>query len=239
MVAEVLESEKSNDSPFLHRRRSLRLKHYDYSQPGGYFITICSHNWKCIFGEIGDGSMRVNEFGMIVREEWLRSPKVRTEVILDAFIVMPNHFHGIIIINEVEGERNDIRTDGRGAQPCARTMGGKGTQPKDGDRDSQSVRARSQSPTEANNVRTPPNCDVHIGAHSRAPLRRTPKSLGSFVAGFKSIVTKRVNEIRGSWGQPVWQRNYYEHVIRDDEHLYTIRDYVLNNPARWSDDEFY
>ena len=70
-------------------------------------------------------------------------------------------------------------------------------------------------------------------AHSCVPLQRAPRSLGSLVAGFKSAVTRRINESRGAAGQPVWQRNYYEHVIRNEDSLNRIREYIINNPLRW------
>src|SRR5438034_286558 len=82
-------------------RRSIRLKRYDYSQPNGYFLTICAHNREFLFGEIRHGVMAMNESGCIIVDEWERTANVRPNVELDAFIVMPNHFHGIIIINNV------------------------------------------------------------------------------------------------------------------------------------------
>lgn len=164
-------------------RRSIRLKGYDYSQAGAYFVTLCTHNRECLFGKIVDGEMRLNELGHIVCEEWLRSAEIRPEIMLDAFVVMPNHLHGIVIF-------------------------------------------------------TP------VGAHGRAPLpspspqppHRKPRSLGSFIAGFKSVVTKRINQTRQTPGIPVWQRNYYEHIIRNQESLARIRRYIADNPAKWDVD---
>jgi putative transposase len=77
---------------------------------------------------------------------------------------------------------------------------------------------------------------MNVGAHGRAPLHRSPRSLGSFIAGFKSAVTKRINEIQGTPRLQVWQRNYYEHVIRSEEELHQIRQYITDNPAQWDDD---
>ncbi len=156
-------------------RRSLRLKNYDYAQSGVYFVTTCTYHRQCLFGNIVNGIMHLNECGVIVRDEWLRSAKIRNEIVLDEFIVMPNHFHGIVIIEK---------------------------------------------------------CDVNcaVGAHGRAPLHRSPRSVGSFLAGFKSIVTKRINELRQAPGQPVWQRNYHDRVIRNECELNHIRNYIINNP---------
>ena len=164
-------------------RRSLRLKGYDYSQPGAYFVTMCTQSRECLFGEIANGEMMLNEYGKLVEEEWLKTPGMRTQVELDAFVVMPNHLHAIIVIHE-----------------------GATTMPM-------------------------------VGAHSSAPLRRAPQSLGSLIAGFKSAVTKHINMLQISPGFPVWQRNYYDHVVRDEDDINRIRQYIVNNPVRWAADE--
>ncbi|MCJ7509681.1 MAG: hypothetical protein MUP14_02165 [Dehalococcoidia bacterium] len=175
-----------NYDPTRHHRRSIRLPAYDYAQAGAYFVTMVTHQRQCLFGEIVGGQMRLAAYGQVVSEQWLRSALVRGEIELDAFIVMPNHIHGIVIIR---------------AQPM-------------------DVGAHDR-----------------VGAHGRAPqLYRPPRSLGSLVAGFKSAATKRVNEIRGMLGIPVWQRNYYERVIRNDEELNRIRQYMIDNPAHWEED---
>ena len=83
----------------LHKRSSIRLKDYDYSQPGEYFITICTYNHECLFCEIVGEEMRLNKVGEIVQEEWLRTGEIREDVELDSFVVMPNHIHGIIVLN--------------------------------------------------------------------------------------------------------------------------------------------
>ena len=95
--------------PTEYHRRSIRLKGHDYSQPGAYFVTICTSNWECLLGEVVGGAMRLNEVGQIARDEWLRTGIVRRNVLLDTFVVMPNHLHGVIII---EG---DLRWDTRGS----------------------------------------------------------------------------------------------------------------------------
>ena len=165
-----------------HHRRSLRLREYDYSQAGAYFITICTKNRECTFGDVLDGEMVLNDAGRIVAEEWMKSADVRNEIELDAFVVMPNHIHGVVFIR-------------RGDRPVAPT--------------SEPILAPGPK----------------------------PKSIGSFIGGFKPIVTKRINELRDSRGTPVWQRNYYEHVIRDEDDMNRICQYILDNPARWDEDE--
>ena len=182
--------------PKRHHRRSIRLKGYDYTRPGAYFVTICAHNRECLFGEVVDGEMVLNEYGEIVREEWFRTAQVRpyVELFEDEFVVMPNHIHGIVwIVDDVD--------DTVGAQRrCAST-----TKPKPGG--------------------VPPN-------------NVAPGSLGAIIRSFKSAVTKRINALRGTTGAPVWQRNYYEHIIRDDRALNAIRRYIAENPLRWHLDRY-
>ena len=185
-------------------RRSIRLKEYDYGEPGSYFVTICAYRHAYLFGTVRRGIMCANAYGRIVEQEWLASPAIRDEVEIDAFVVMPNHVHGIIWIK------------------TANLAGAPGATAHD-------ATPRGGSPR-------------HVGAHGRAPLRkvgsapyRPPRSLGSFVAGFKSACTKRINVARGSPGVPVWQRNYYERVLRNEDELNAARQYIIDNPTLWED----
>ena len=146
--------------PEKHHRRSIRLGGYDYSQAGAYFVTVCTRNRECLFGEIIDGEMRLNDAGRMVDSEWLNTPRIRPQVELDGYIVMPNHVHGIICVVD----------DGRGTARRAPTVERFG-------------------------------CPV-------------PGSLPTIVRAFKSAATKQINTLRGTPGTPVWQRNYYEYVIR-------------------------
>ena len=92
-------------NPEKHHRRSIRLKGYDYGQPGAYYVTICTANHQCSFGEIHAGETQLSPLGEIVQEEWLRSAEMRRRVTLDAFVVMPNHLHGIIILGDLDETR--------------------------------------------------------------------------------------------------------------------------------------
>ena len=176
------------------RRRSIRLAGYDYTEPGAYFITICTHGRICTFGKILPvGEASLNSFGEIAFEEWGLSAAVREEIDSDAFVVMPNHVHGVVVI------KHDIAGNNVGAQGLAPL----------------------QHPTP-----------------QQPSLYRPPRSLGSFVAGYKIAVTKRINAIRKTPGTPVWQRNYYERVLRDDDELNRARFYIQENPARWADDDY-
>lgn len=174
-------------NPLKPHRRSIRLKGHDYTAPGAYFVTICTHQRAELFGDVVEGEMRLNEYGQIVADEWERSAIVRAEIQLDEWVVMPNHVHGIIVINDpgVEATRHVGAT-------------------------------RRVAPTDAQSRNGP-----------------APNSIGAIMAQFKSIATKRINEIRATPSAPVWQRNYYEHVIRNDRELTAIRRYIQNNPLQW------
>ena len=166
------------------RRRSIRLRGYDYAQSGAYFVTICAYHMACLFGEVVNGEVQLNEWGQIVDEEWRRTSEVRAYVSLDAFVIMPNHMHGIIVL------------DRRGDPPG---------------------RPYSQLP-------------------ARGPAAG---SLGAVVGQFKSQVTKRIRASCGRRDVFIWQRNYYEHIIRNEADLARIRRYIAHNPARWMDDSDY
>lgn len=166
--------------PQRHHRRSIRLRDYDYSQVGAYFVTVCTKNQKCFFGEIENGEMTLNEYGMIIEKEWLRTEKMRSNIQMDKYIVMPNHFHGIIIIN------------------CRGTL--------------------QRTPTKE-----------QFG-------RPISNSIPTIIRLFKSTTTKQINQIRKTPGIPVWQRNYYDHIIRNEKELHNIRRYIEENPILWEYD---
>jgi len=171
-----------------NHRRSIRLKGYDYTRAGAYFVTICTKDRACLFGDVADGVMRLNQMGHIVRQCWLAIPNHVPHVLLDEFVVMPNHVHGILVIMPTHD-----------------------------------VGATHASPLQNDDTPTRP----------RGPQ---PQSVASIVGSFKSAATKRINHHRGTPGAPVWQRNYYEHIIRDDESLNLIRNYIADNPLRWQID---
>ena len=178
-------------------RKNNRLKNYNYSDNGFYFVTICTKDKKNIFGQYINpvGAQRavpetvqektpkinINQYGQIVCEEWKNTQYLRNNVKLDEFVIMPNHIHGIIIINDT------------GTARCAPT----------------------------GLVRGPVSC-----------------SLSAIIRSFKSAVTNRINKLRQTTKLPIWQRSFYDHVIRVDESLYKIREYIRNNPATWDKDEY-
>ena len=162
------------------KRRSIRLPDYDYRQPGGYFLTICTHERKMLFGE--------PRFAKITSETWADLPNHHSNVEIDQFVVMPNHVHGILLLSD--------------------------------DRIHDSVGAQQAAPLQAPKV-----------------FRGTVSgSLGAIVRSYKSSVAREINVIRATPGAPVWQRNYYEHVVRNERALHTIRQYIEDNPARWAFD---
>ena len=156
------------------RRRSLRLKDYDYAQSGAYFVTICVRDRQCLLGSISDGEMKLNENGLIAAESWDWLSTAYPFIALDEGTIMPNHLHGIIFIN----------------------------QPQE-------------------------------GGSRTAPTVPRPLPLSRLVGAFKTVSSKQINIHRQRPGAPFWQRSFYEHIIRHEESLDRIREYILTNPLRW------
>ena len=174
-------------------RQSVRLRSYNYSSPGFYFVTICTKHGECLFGDIQNGKMVLNEFGIVAQSYWqtinYRYPIAHT----DSLVVMPNHIHGIIEILH----------------------------------------------------HNPP-----VGAIHELPLRVTnnPEAyrkhrrkmlLPKIVGWYKMNVSKQINLLRQTSGLQLWQRNYYDHIIRNERSLFQIREYINLNPELWSRDRFY
>ncbi len=188
-----------------HHRRSIRLKEYDYSQSGECFVTVCTHNHECTLGEIINGEMWLNENGKIVQEEWLRTTIVRPDVQLDLYVVMPNHIHGMIVLNE---DRRMKQSDNP-------------------------VGANCHSPQEKTH-NNPFNNGAYIDTPLQNKFRSPSNTIGAIVRGFKSATTKRINDIRRTPRMQFWQRNYFERIIRNDKELNNIRDYIHNNVLQWA-----
>jgi hypothetical protein len=170
----------------IHHRHSIRLHGYDYALPGAYFVTLCAFHKQCIFGRVVEDRMDENECGKIAREQWLESAQIRQEFALDAFIVMPNHLHGILWILGPKRER--VPMNSGLAQPI---VGTGGVRPPDG---RTPVRASGARPLAERRsaLQTPGNRRGPI-----PPMR--PHSLASWAAGFKSAVTSRIRKL---WNQP-------------------------------------
>ena len=235
--------------PEKHHRRSIRLKGIDYSLPGAYFITICAQNRECILGGITDGKMCLNEYGKIAKNEWLKTAEMRNNIELDEFVVMPNHVHGIIVITDCMGVfGNPVRygavrvgTMRRGTMHRAPTI--TRCSPVD----------VGCSPTDAYGVDTQRvSGDTHgARANTRRDVVRerfrkpTSNSIPTIIRGYKSTVTRQINEllradtVRRAPAKTVWQRNYYEHIVRNEDDLNRIREYILNNPLNWKEDDLF
>ena len=164
-----------------NNRHSIRLKEYDYSKAGTYYVTICTQNRECLFGAIVNGEMQLNDMGRVVSDEWIKSTGTRHEIELDEWVVMPNHFHGIVMFTE------------------------------------------------------------SVGAIHESPLQMTQKQrrnmgLSKLIGRFKMVSSKKINEMRQTSGVKLWQRNYWEHIIRNNDELINIREYIRNNPENWKPD---
>jgi len=189
--------------PKKHHRRSIPLEGYDYAQGGAYFVTVCAQAHLCLFGEIIAGEMRLNDWGRIVADTWRDLADHYPYVLLDAFVVMPNHVHGIIVL-----------TDPVGA----------GFKPAPTDSAADDWTPAGFVPTDA------------AGAGLKPAPTRKRHGLAEIVRAFKTFSARRINQRRGLRGAPLWQRNYYEHIIRNDVALNRIRQYIADNPRSWATD---
>ncbi len=174
----------------IHHRRSIRLKEYDYSQAGAYFVTICTWDRECLFGDIvncrGNSRIALNKHGKVAKEYIGRIKDRFDNVYIEEYIIMPNHIHAIIFIDQSVGVIHEL----------------------------------------------PP----HASFAERRKHRRQ-MLLPQIIGWFKMNASKSINQIRGTEGRPVWQKNYYEHVVRNEKELRSIQEYIINNPLQWELDE--
>lgn len=199
-----------------YHRRSTRQPAFDYASPAAYFVKICTHDRACLFGEVRDGVMEENVLGRIVRSRWHALMRGRFRVHLDAFVVMPNHVHGILVIPPRGARRGEASsTCGTSKEDAPRSPG---TTVGGGRLDA------SPLPPDA----PPPSA----GGTARG-------SLGALVQSFKSTSTRQINHRRQTPGVPVWQRNYYDRVLRNAREWYACRRYIAANPANWPHDRLH
>ncbi|MBP7152652.1 MAG: transposase [Paludibacteraceae bacterium] len=226
-----------------YRIESVRLQGYDYSQPGAYFITIVTHNRQCLFGNIVDGEMMLNEFGVLVKNEWLKTGIIRPNIVIDAFVVMPNHLHGILIITGNDDGRG-FRGGGDGRDTLQRVSTTKSEMESDTKSDMESdtksdMESNMESDMESN-MESDMESDTGMGTKTMEQFGKpTTNSIPTIVRLFKSTTTKQINQLRQTPMQPLWQRNYYEHIIRNEIELNRIRQYIIDNPKKWKTDENY
>ena len=183
-------------------RQSIRLRGYDYSQSGAYFVTICTQNKKCFFGDMVNEEMVLNDAGRMINIIWNELPINYPGVNVDEFQIMPNHVHGIIILDNGQA----LGQHKGQAQGPAPTNG----QPRGFD----NGQPRGVAPTAAG------------------------LSLPDVVHRFKSLTTARyIRGVKQKQWPPfpgkLWQRNYYEHIVRDENELNKTRRYIIDNPRKW------
>jgi putative transposase len=198
--------------PVPHRPNSLRHPQADYSDPGAYFVTLCTHGRLPVFGEIVAGKFRGNDFSRIVWEVWRSIPERYPRISIDAAIVMPDHFHGIIFIHE---------------QPISQPVG---------------------AVHEPFNRQNRPGI-IPVGAIHELPLhgvgdrelslraQRRLMTIPLVIGYFKMNTAKRINDLRGTPGNHLWQRGYYDRILRIDKEYDALVEYILTNPQRWGVDK--
>ncbi len=195
--------------PDIHHRRSIRLKGYDYSKEGLYFISICTQNRLCLFGEIEKGRMVLNDAGIMIKTVWHEIPEYYNGFNVHEFVVMPNHIHGIVQII------SNPKPVGAGPRACPMS------------------------------TRACPDVDGQLQKRIGQPQGVAPTmSLSDIVHRIKTLTTKRYTDgvKNNDWSlfdKKLWQRNYYEHIIRDEKSYYQISEYIQTNPLKWQNDEYY
>ena len=192
-----------------YRIESTRLPGWDYASDGVYFVTICTRDRECFLGEVVDGEMVLSAAGVIIAEEWVKTAQIRKNVSLDAWVVMPNHLHGIIYIHNPD-HKELTRRDA----PVGRLFDQVGTTDVPPARLYGSV-GRVES-----------TADV-------PPARLYGGTIGSIIGQFKSICTKRICAAGYDFA---WQPRFYDQIVRDDKTMLAIREYILNNPQKWDFD---
>jgi REP element-mobilizing transposase RayT len=184
-------------------RRSLRLPGFDYSSAGAYYVTICTHYRVCAFGEVRGEAMVPSDLGRAIERIWQELPSRFPGVDLDAFVVMPNHIHGILFLNVGAADPRERGSD--------------------------------------SNPTSPGPCSVGAPLAGALHSAHAPASLGTVIGAFKSLTARAAILAAKASGNPslypLWQRNYYEHVVRGEEDLARFRAYIADNPARWGEDE--
>jgi putative transposase len=172
--------------PLIHNRRYLRLRGWDYSSPGRYFVTICVKNKECFLADIVGGKVVLNEYGKIVESRWLWLKNQYRYVELDAFVIMPNHVHGLIrIISKSVGTGRDL--------------------------------------------------SLPTIVESSLPTKTKIKPLSDIIGAFKTTSSKDIH--LAGFLNFFWQRSFYERIIRSEEEVCKIRQYIMNNPANWDNDD--
>jgi len=226
-------------NPDIHHRRSIRLRGYDYSRKGLYFITICCQAGEWFFGDIITDVVRpsgrsthrmiLNDAGKIADQYWLQIPDHFPNVVLHAYVIMPNHIHGIIEL------KPDSGPTGRGHADRGNNIGIPDVGVPDvgvPDVGVPDVGVQNFEP-----LHDEPLHDEPLHGKQNEFQKIIPRSIGSIVRGYKTGVTKWFR--KNTDIQKVWERNYYEHIIRDKKSYHAIKQYIIHNPMRWENDQFF
>jgi putative transposase len=189
-----------------HRRPNLRLRDYDYTLAGAYFVTIRTHGRACLLGSVADGQMRISPLGRSAVSCWCGLLEHFPTVTLDAFVVMPNHLHGIILLKDIDEHEAFVP-----AQPGEACL----------------------APTDNSVVGEGQGASAAGGVQPSQETGKRPK-LDTIVAAFKSAATRTARQKSGAPDLRLWQRTYYEHDIRNEAALARIRQYIEDKPAKWA-----
>ena len=218
-----------NYNPNLHHRRSIRLKRYDYSQAGLYFITLCIQNRNLIFGHIENAELKLNPFGEIAFKEWQNTAEIRDNIRLHEFIIMPDHMHGIIEIIFSKGQEND-RTIHPFQSP-SQTIGS-------------IIRGYKISTIKKIkdlilSIEEPRTGELQFAPilpkiNNDAPIQPQKDHLAPILP--QKDLLSPIEKIK-SLNYKIWQRNYYESIIRNDQAYHRISNYIINNPLKWAEDK--
>jgi len=215
-----------------YRIPSNRLRGWDYGSSGHYYITIVTAGRDRIFGEIVNGEMILNDLGQIVYDEFFKSFEMREELFLGEFVLMPNHLHAIVILDKTKCTDDVVGTCGR-VETCGRME----TPDRVETHGRASLQSQRQSQRQSQSQRQQPP--------TTPQFQRQPKSISSFVAGFKSSTIKQIDDwidsnnlpmAKFNKNNPLWQSNYHDHIIRNETEYRNISDYIVRNPMEWKDD---
>ncbi len=201
--------------PKIHHRRSIRLQGYDYTTAGAYFITIVAYQRECLFGEIQNGEMILSAMGQIADENWRAIPEHFPNAESGTYVVMPNHVHGIIILHD------------ESIVGATHPVGGA----------TQIVVGATHPVVGATKIVVGATQPVVGATHWVAPTKNGPKrgSIGAIIGAYKMAVTRRIQ--RELNGANIWQRNYYEHIIRNDDEHNRMHVYIESNIDNWANDD--
>jgi putative transposase len=217
-----------------YRVESTRLKGYDYSSEGHYFITICANEMQHFFGRIINGEMHLSEIGKLAEKFWLEIPNHFPNAILNEFIIMPNHIHGIITLKErVQTSHCDVSKDNTLTDKTAQS------QWKISNNNNHTETAQSQWNISNNSNHTETaRRDVSAGyGQNMAAIRPKPGSLPVIIRSYKSVVSKHARKINPDFK---WLERYYDRIIRDNREFQNVQNYIRNNPKNWrKDQEFF